>query len=766
MKFNKKILASVLGSMIVAEAPLVFSQDLVLEEVTVTARKRTESLQDVPVSIQALSSQKIDQLGIASFEDYALLLPSLSFTGKGGPGTNIIYMRGSSDGGNGNASGSQPGVAMYVDDQPVTSIGSNLDIHIYDVARIEALAGPQGTLYGASSQSGTLRIITNKPDSDAFYAGIDAGAYTTKSGDPSYSLEGFANIPLTDRAALRLVAWHKQDGGYIDNVAGTRTYQLDGNYGGHPIGGLGRTDTIDNADLVEDNFNERTKTGGRAALRIDLNEKWVATAGIIAQTNDTEGAWDHDPEEAGELKIKRFYEDKNEDEYTQFSLGLEGEVGDHLLTLSSSVLDRDNFYQADYTAYGEQASWVPYYACDYTSTDIDTPNSDCTSLKQYNDFRNSYSRQTHEIRLQSQGDGPFSYVVGAFYDDSEVDYVLQYIQPGMSEAYWAGGFKDNYYRTDQTRTDTQSAVFGEFTYAITDSISATIGARRFWNESELSGFVGYGDSPTFAGGIVNVDSSVSDTDNIFKGNITWHIDDDRMVYFTVSEGYRMGGVNRDPKAPTPDYAPDLITNHELGWKTTWMDDRLRINGALYYMEWTEMQFSFYDVSISPVSNVYNVGESEIKGIEADASYLLSEGWSVSASFNYNEAETSVDFDLFDSTLVPSGTELPNVPEFKGNIFTRYEFTVAELQSFAQLSYAYTGSSYSRLDVSNRQKQDSYSIVNARFGINEEDWGVELFVDNLTDERAQLAVGQRSNYESTAVIINRPRSIGFSVKKRF
>jgi outer membrane receptor protein involved in Fe transport len=198
--FCQKPLALAVALTAAGSAPALLAQEeaMALEEVVVTARKRTESLQDVPISIQALSSTKLKQLGITSFDEYAAMLPTVSFTGIG-PGTNRIYMRGAADGGDGNASGSQPSVGLYLDEQPVTAIGANLDIHIYDIERIEALAGPQGTLYGASSQSGTLRIITNKPDPSAFDAGFDLDYSDTEDGDTSHSIEGFLNIPLGER---------------------------------------------------------------------------------------------------------------------------------------------------------------------------------------------------------------------------------------------------------------------------------------------------------------------------------------------------------------------------------------------------------------------------------------------------------------------------------------------------------------------------------------------------------------------------------------
>jgi iron complex outermembrane receptor protein len=242
-----------------------------METIIVTSRKRVENLQDTPLSITALGSTKLDELGIENFDDYALMLPSLSYQSSG-PGLSQVYMRGASDGGSGNASGSQPGVAIYLDEQPVTAIGRNLDLHIYDIERVEALAGPQSTLFGASAQSGTIRIITNKPQTDFFEGGFDVSYGTTKSGDASHSLEGFVNLPVSDNAAIRLVAWTKKDGGYIDNIAGTRTYGL------FTDGGNFSTVEEDNDDLVKENFNELTNSGARVALKVNLNDDWTATA--------------------------------------------------------------------------------------------------------------------------------------------------------------------------------------------------------------------------------------------------------------------------------------------------------------------------------------------------------------------------------------------------------------------------------------------------------------------------------------------------------
>src|SRR5580700_1889840 len=197
-----------------------------LEEVVVTAQKRTENLQDVPVSIQTLTTEKLEQLNIDDIDDYVKYLSGVTTVkglGQGGTGigTTHVYMRGVVSGQDGNHSASQPTVGTYLDEQPVTTIDGTVDIHIYDIARIEVLEGPQGTLYGASSEAGTVRIITNKPDPSQFSAGYDVQGNRVDHGGTGWQAEGFVNIPLTSIAAIRLVGWDVHDAGYIDNVAGT-----------------------------------------------------------------------------------------------------------------------------------------------------------------------------------------------------------------------------------------------------------------------------------------------------------------------------------------------------------------------------------------------------------------------------------------------------------------------------------------------------------------------------------------------------------------
>lgn len=762
---TRKPLAIAVALATLAATPAVLAQDLVLEEVLVTARKKVEAMQDVPVSMQALGGDRLTELGISSFNDYALMLPNLSFKSFGTPGSATIIMRGAADGGDGNASGSQPSVGLYLDEQPVTSIASNLDVHIYDIARIEALAGPQATLFGASSQSGTLRIITNKPNSDAFEARIDVGVGATDGGDESYSGEGMVNIPISDNAALRLVGWAIDEGGWIDNVPGTRTYQLEGGYGYNP-NNFGRTRTINNDKQVEDDFNETQKTGARAALKVDLNENWTTTASILYQNIDSDGVWEYDHVNFGgdEDKIQRFTSESNEDEFTQFGLTIEGEAFNHNIVFAGSYLDRDVDYTTDYSAYGEDAYFVPYYACDYSASgaNLETQsNTDCTSLYEFYDEDNEYTRQSYELRLQSLGEGRLQYTLGLFWQENEHEYFLQWRQPDMAPTLAYDG-DDLYFRTDQKRTDTQFAAFGELSFDITETLTATAGMRYYDEESEVDGVVGWGPA-NYGTRDTTVDSKVDFDDEVYKFGLSWNVTDDAMLFVTYSEGYRPGGLNRDPglieTAGTQSWTPDQLDNYELGWKTTWMDSRLRFNGALYYMEWDDIQYTIYDFGLSACcGNVYNLSTAEISGLEFDVTFLPFEGMSVSMGASYNDAETTDDFIIPSQKLVvPDGTELPNVPEWKFASQWRYDFNVSDFDTFVQLSASYTDESWSEIRPSARFEQDSFTIVNLRAGLARDNWGVDFYVDNLTDEVAQYYVQPR-NYEPTTVT-NRPINYG-------
>jgi outer membrane receptor protein involved in Fe transport len=619
-----------------------------------------------------------------------------------------------------------------------------------------------------------LRIITNKPNPDAFAGGIDLTGAGVTDGEPNYSVEGFVNVPISDTAAIRLVGWYLDEGGYIDNVAGSRTYNLT----------AGRTNTIDNASLIQEDVNELTKIGARAALRIDLSDNWTADASVIYQDLETDGTWDHDPSGVGERNIQRYFADFSDDQFVQGNITLEGELGNNLLVYSGTIMDRDVQYQADYTEYGIYASWVPYYVCDYTATGPDLPTqsaTDCVSLEEFYQEDNQYERTTHELRLQSLGDNALHYTLGAYYTEITHKYLQEWIQPGIASAQIVpGGASNRFFRTDQERTDEQTALFAEVTYDLTDSLSLTGGLRWFQNDSQLSGVVGWGPNPASAGCVIDgnpvdcfdtsVNATYDDDDFIYKANLTWRVNDDAMLYVTVSEGYRPGGLNRDPglaAAGAAEYTPDVLTNYEFGWKMMLAGGRVRLNGAIYQSDWEDVQFTIYDFDLSPCcGSIYNLADAEITGFEVDITALVSDQLTLSAALAFNDGETSADYVLpvGQGTPVPKGTELPNVPEWKGNVSARYEFNLSDFDAYWQAALMYTDESFNEIRPDSRSNQDSYSILNLRAGISKGDWGVDAFVNNATDETADIYVAPRP-YEPS-ITTNRPLTYGAKYWKRF
>ena len=303
------------------------------------------------------------------------------------------------------------------------------------------------------------------------------------------------------------------------------------------------------------------------------------------------------------------------------------------------------------------------------------------------------------------------------------------------------------------------------TYDLTQTVYATFGARHFDSTNKLEGYTGWGQTNYNENFGFDVNSKTEDDDQIYKFNLTWDVTDDVMVYATWSEGYRVGGLNRDPNIATPTYTPDKLTNYELGWKTTLLDGRMRFNGAAYYSQWDDMQFTIYEFALSPVGNTYNVGESEIKGAEMDLSYLVVENFTITAAAAYNEAQTTKDFVLSNDKLaVPDGTDLPNVPKIKYALTSRYEFDVAGLDSFVQLAYSYTDESWNDIRPDRRIKQDEFSNLNVRAGFDTGDWGIDFYVNNLTDENDNITVGPRSYYATATP--QRPLTVGMKLSMRF
>lgn len=770
--------AGVAGA-VLAITPVAFAQQGdagasgTLEEVVVTATKRSESVQDVPLSIVALGTEKLDELRVSDFTDYAKFLPSVAFT-SAGPGFSRVFMRGVASGDNGNHSGSLPSVGVYLDEQPITTIQGALDLHIYDIARVESLAGPQGTLYGASSQAGTVRIITNKPDPAAFAAGYDLEANTVR-GEVGYIAEGYLNLPIGPSAAVRLVGWSKRDAGYIDNVAGTnaiagivngvrRFPTWDAATGGNGV--------ITNANVAEKRQNDVETNGARAALRIDLDDTWTITPSVMGQKQESNGSFAYDPA-VGDLAIAHFYPDSSEDKWWQAALTVEGRFSNFDVTYAGAFLKRDDKTTSDYSDYSFFYDNVLGYGAYYTDAVGDPVNP-----QQYILGDDAYRKQSHELRIATPGDKPLRFVGGVFWQRQRHVILQNYKIDAIDSSLQVTGWPGTLWLTNQERVDRDKAAFGELTWDATDKITVTGGIRFFWSRNSLVGFYGFGPNfssqtgesnakcqdpaniPGFNGAPCNdlPYSEIKENGNTPKINVTYKFDDDRLVYATWSKGFRPGGVNRrdtgrggdPPFQQFPPYRADFLKNYEVGWKTTW-GGAFRFNGAVFWQDWKDFQYSYLGPNAFTV--VTNAGGARIKGVESDVEWAATANLLVSGGFAYTDAKLTQAFcrQLQNGQPLPvgqcpeigfaaKGSRLPVTPRFKANLTARYGFALGSLEAHLQGSLVYAGSrNPSLLPAENELlgKQASYAIADLSAGVRKGNASLELFVDNAFDRRADL-----------------------------
>ena len=761
-----------------------------LGTVTVTAQKREENLQTVPISIQAIGETQLEQQDVADFDDYAKLIPSLSYGTAGGgvfsgPGFLQVYMRGVASGGDGNHSGSRPSVGVYLDEQPITTITGALDIHMYDIARIEALAGPQGTLYGASSQAGTLRIITNKPDPGAFAASVAGEVNVVNGGGVGHVVEGMVNLPIDQRSALRLVGWQKHEAGYVDNVRGTVTF---------PTSGI----VADNERFAEDDYNDADTVGARAALRIDLNDNWTISPTIMGQHQEAHGSTGYDPS-VGEFKVKHGYPESSDDKWYQAALTVQGRIGNFDLTYTYAHLKRDVDSEADYTDYGFWYDTLAGYGA-YMCSDFDPVSFTCdpatyVNPSQHISATDGYRTDSHELRLASPADNRLRVVGGLFWQRQSHDIEQNYQVDGLSAVQEVPGWADTIWLTQQRRVDRDKAVFGEVSFDITPNLTATGGMRYFRADNSLYGFFGYGDwgwssssgvvacfsADQFHGApCVNLDKRVKESDSIGRFNLSWKIDDDRMVYATWSEGYRPGGINR--RGTVPPYTSDFLTNYEAGWKTAWLDHRVIFNGAVFREDWKDFQFSY--LGQNGLTEIRNANQARIEGVELELQWQATYNFMLSGGFAWYDAKLTADYcgttdangnpeTACADPLAASGTRLPITAKFKGNVTGRYSWDIGANEAYVQGSVFHQGSRRSDLrDFENSffGELDAYTLFDLSAGLARGQWKYDLFVKNVFDKRTELTKFAECAASTCGfqpyIVSTPPRTIGLRISRDF
>lgn len=821
-----------------------------IEEVVVTATKREESLQDVPIAVTAITGQALEELGITNFSDYVMQLPGVT-AGGSGPGQHTIYIRGvASTTPNlttAGVAGLAPNVAFYLDEQPLAQPGRNLDVYAADLQRIEVLSGPQGTLFGGSSQAGNVRLITNKPDTADLYGSIKVGYGSIADGGSSTNLEAMLNLPLSETFAVRGVFYTDNKGGWIDNVPGTVdasesarfraagtvrangvpvTADREGFQANVDLSGVTFLEANNNA-LVEKDFNEAEYTGGRISAAWDITDNWDLLVSHQTQDLDVDGVFFADPN-LGDLEVQRFSPDTIEDSFDNTAWTLTGLLGSLEVVYTGAFTDRETDQVVDYTDYLYVGQYLPYYICDYyvtytTYSPTGLPDGTCQPPNLFVDSQTRVEVTSHEIRFSTDAAKPFRATVGAFYQDLELTELNDFTYPGSELATsWQNdgqggrvlGFGPNYpltnvavtglvnnaapgyfsqpgpfpegviFRNDILRTDEQIGIFGEATYDFSDTFSLTFGLRFYDIEVDFEGsanssFFNFGQSTDAQAFGTNIsaqfapDNAVGAPDKaiadgtIFKITADWKPTGSQMYYLTVSEGFRPGLLNRPGGNTNPagnftvPYALDTdeVTNLELGLKSDYLDSRLRLNAALFFVDIESLQTTIFDPSITNLFFSDNAADAEVMGLEGNFIWLPDalDGLTVSGAFSMLDSEiTKV---LTPTNDVKKGDELAFAPEFQGNLRARYEWGIGNGARTAHVmpGIYWSSEAFSDIISINRDKMDSYVMANITAGVTGDNWSAELFIDNLTDERAEVA--RNFVFDVQRVTYAQPRTYG-------
>jgi outer membrane receptor protein involved in Fe transport len=681
--------------------------DFQIEEIIVTATKRSLGIQDVPQSIIAFSTQEIERRGMLDIADIASNLPSITLS-TSRAGRNELVYRGISNGGSWRLDSQ---VAMYLDEMPMTMSTTQLDPRMVDIERVESLPGPQGTLFGSSSQAGTLRVVTNKPQFDAVSGEASVEIKSTHNGEESYDVNGWVNIPVSDNFALRLVGYTLKEGGYIDNVYSTAPhtvcdpgpdrsrmdYYCDTDASVYAVGPFNPTNNTghldspiqDNAGFEEDDYNDYEMTGGRISALWNANDQWSALLTVMHQDSETTGVWSSDTA-IGDYKVARFSDEWRKDKWTSYMLTVTGDLGFAELSNSFGYADRVQSYQFDNTHYdpwhtrlkGQYwAAWLDYVAYwdyYYYGTAIPEYNYYDKYDTDYNggiyrSFQDS-DRITNELRLTSTSDSRFQWMVGAFYESFEDGWVDNGEIPNLeSTKHWAytqwrvcdladQGFDvqcpaapigNSWYQDSYRRDRTQLAAFGQVDYALNDDWTLTAGVRWFeYDRYTVNDRQWPPGLPVEAILLDGEGASIEDgkeDDTTYKVGLSWSIDDSRMVYALYSQGFRLGGVN-NPKAVRENfvpgvYEPDQVNNYEIGLKSDWLGRRLQVNATYFQMDWEEIQ-----VSISSdqsglwwLRGQINGGKGENTGAELDVLWRATDNLTLSFNGYTGDPEFTRDY---------------------------------------------------------------------------------------------------------------------------
>ncbi len=667
-----------------------------VEVVTVTAQRRTEKLQNVPISIQALSGVTLKRLNVENFEDLVAQLPNVT-AGGFGPGQNEVYIRGLSAGGDlggqgGGGVGSFPNVAVYLDDQSAQVPGHNIDVYAVDLNRVEVLEGPQGTLFGSGAQAGVLRYITNKPDPTRFGGTIDAGGAGTLHGAASGNVDLTLNVPIIkDEMAVRLVVYDDNRGGYINNVPGAFIrqptdkgihYAYYNTVGGRPVlQAPNAINSVNNYRHTGNDINPLTYEGVRGELLWDFADDWSALLSESAQRISADGVFYEEPYTSGAnpvklpaLSVETFGPNSDKDNFENTALTINGRIGWLNVVYDGAYLIRTTQQIQDYTNYA-RGLYGDYYQCQPASKTKGPGHAQCYSpaATWVNSERDTHLSQ--EARVSTPDTWRLRAIGGFYYEDFEVSdrQDFNYLTapgfipigppPGAVLSDPSPPGPHTAFLNDINRGYKQYAIFGSADFDIIPKVlTVTAGTRWFefynFQQGAKVGSFGCdtyhgatGPAPCLASALNlgTLDQQNRTYGFRSRGNVTYHLTPDILFYYTWSQGYRPGGYDRTPPEEkrhgevifeaSAEYQSDSLTNNEIGYKAQFFGHRLTIDGAFYEERWTNVQDRLFDPgAFGNVAFTVNGPSFRVRGTEIQASGSPIEGLTLSVTASLNESK--------------------------------------------------------------------------------------------------------------------------------
>ncbi len=754
-----------------------------ITEVVVTARKRgDERLQEIPTAISAFSEQALQDMGVNEFTDFAYQVPGLTFNDTGN-GEKRYIMRGVQSAG-------QEQVAVYYDEVPATGVQSSSgdsgsqtpDLALVDLERIEVLKGPQGTTFGANSQTGVVRFIVNKPVLDAVEGNLRVGGESLRAGDPGATASGTFNLPLLDdRLALRTTAYYEKRGGYVDNVR-----------------------------LGNENINSSQTTGGRVMLRWQPRDATTLDAMIWLQKRDVDGASGYHPYDSfhvggdpndpgmrdvvpqfaffdtGTFHNGDYVATKRPDDQEIYSLTWTQDLPWATLTAAGSLYKRDFGFFRDNTWAVISLNVGPPGATECFNGPCVRPDL----FPELTDQSQDIEQRTAEVRLNSTGDGPLSWLAGVFWRDRESDFrsVSPIVDPatgrpfpvtgpptGFSDQPGAGieGCQPCALARFNTRDIEESAVFGEISYKLFDAWELMAGLRQFTAEQNDAGFYLF-QFPLF-GGLPPPDNRHFKEDRLIKKfQLSFRPNQDVTIFALASEGFRLGGTNQpNIAAVPPGYEADSLWNYELGVKSAWLDGRLIVNSSAFLIDWENIQVSGRDPTGS-FAFIGNAGAAEVQGLELETFFQPVRSVNLSAGLSWLPKRELVEDQVNATVQAPGrkGDKLPRIPELTASFSVQYERSLEALpdwSAWVRGDWSYHGKSHTELRPTspNDRVQEDYDITNIRFGARKEDSGLDvaLYVNNVFDIQGDVFL-VAATATPTVKYTNMPRTIGVELTKRF